>query len=476
MDMKMRNFLRGGVQSLTVAFLCLGALPAFAADAPVSRQQRLETIDQELGRGHWEAAAAAAREAVAKARLSPFSQDLAAPAARLAVAEAGLGRAVDAVWHWHVAQNLDPEPLSADALRSFGPPGKLLESQRLRPAGQPPAGLEVQTVPDLHLRRVEGAAPVLPPEVQALPVPKWMRVQLVIDAEGRPRDPVVLGGGLPGMTWEVLETVRTWRFEPFQADGRPRAVFYQLVINPPAGKPLLDTLPSDPALKDVEALLRAGDWKAADRKASRSWGQELSHPVVDRHGLAAALTLLALSDAGSGREAEAICRWQAAQTLDPDLYHADLSAYGTAGALLARNRWGDAVPDLAGRAAGVQSPVVDKHPVPRFHPAKLAGNVVVAGVIDARGGLRQPVAIAASAPTSWEAVEASALAAVCGWSYKPATASGRPVAMAQTVVFHYPATLYPYPPLGPAGGVRAPAYTTPLPPGRLPPPRIWDQN
>jgi hypothetical protein len=69
----------------------------------------------------------AAREAAAAAARSPFGRDLALPVARLAVAEAGLGREADALWHWQVARNLDPRPLSAEELRAFGPPGELLE-------------------------------------------------------------------------------------------------------------------------------------------------------------------------------------------------------------------------------------------------------------------------------------------------------------------------------------------------------------
>jgi hypothetical protein len=468
------------------AVLWLWAAPALATDpiAPTAPTDPIHSIDQQLHRGEWEAAAKAAREAVAAARASPFGRDTAAPLARLALAEAGLGREADAVWHWQVALNLDPNPLSAVALSAFGPPGELLGRNRLRSAGRQPAGLDVRNVPHLQLRRLQGTAPQLSPEVQRLPLPKWLRVQLVIDAEGRPRDPVVLGGGLPGMTWEVLETVRDWRFEPFQGSSGPVPVFYQLSINPPAGRPLAEMLQSDPLLTEVETLLRAGEWRAAEKRARRSWDKMLGRPSIGRPSLAAALTLLALAEAANGKEAEAICRWQAAQNVAPEIYQADLSAYGAAGTLLARNCWGDAVPELvdqtADQAADVRAPTQAGLPPLHFLPPQLAGSVLVAGVVDARGGLRQPVALSTSAlmdKVRQEALEAGALEAVCGWRFHPASAAGQPVAMAHTVVFRSsPWIVSPYSSLGPEGGLRQSPYTTPLPPGRLPPPRPWEQH
>jgi hypothetical protein len=456
------------------ATLFLLAVPVFGASDP---KARLESIDRHLHKGEWEAAAQDAREAAAAACKSPFGRDLALPAARLAVAEAGLGREADAVWHWHVAQNLDPSPLSRDALRAFGPPGELLERNRLRPAGQPPAGLDVWTVANLHLRRLQGSDPKLSPEVQALPVPKWLRVQLVVDAAGRPRDPVVLGGGLPGMTWQVLEAVRDWRFEPREVDGRPTPVFYQLSINSPAGKPLADMVPADPLLTDVEALLRRGAWKEAEKKASGSWPRILGQASLGRPGLAAALALRALADAGDGQEAEAVCRWQAAQTVSTEIYHADLSAYGAPGALLARNRWGDAMPELADREAGVREPTLGKHAMPKSLPWNrvIGSGLLVAGVIDERGGLRQPVALLARMQppaVSQEVLEASALEAVCGWSFHPAMAGGRPVAVAQTISFLFA----PSPQAGVAAGLRPPAWTPPLSPSQTPPARPWQTH
>jgi tetratricopeptide (TPR) repeat protein len=459
------------------AVLWLWTAPALAT-GPIDATDPIHSIDQQLHRGEWEAAAKAALEAVAAARASPFGRATAAPLARLALAEAGLGREADAVWHWQVALNLDPNPLSAAALSAFGPPGELLGRNRLRSTGRQPAGLDVRSVPHLQLRRLQGTAPKLSPEVQRLPLPKWLRVQLVIDAEGRPRDPVVLGGGLPGMTWEVLEAVRDWRFEPFQVSSGPVPVFYQLSINPPAGRPLAEMLQSDPLLTEVETLLRAGEWRAAEKRARRSWTKMLGRPSLGRPGLAAALTLLALAEAANGKEAEAICRWQAAQNVAPEIYQADLSAYGAAGALLARNRWGDALPDLVDQTADVRPPTPAGFPFLHFLPPQLAGSVLVAGVVDVRGGLRQPVALSTSALTDQvrpEALEAGALEAVCGWRFHPALSAGQPVAMAHTVVFRSsPWIVSPYSSFGPESGLRQPAWTPP--PGHTPTPHPWDQN
>jgi len=458
--------------------LCLSAAlllgtPVFGA---TDAKARLESIDQQLHRQEWQAAATAAREAAAAAGKSPFGRELALPIARLAVAEAGLGREADALWSWQVAQNLDPHPLSAEALRAFGPPGELLERHRLRPAGQAPDGLAVRAVESPRPRRVQGADPKLSPDVQALPVPQWLRVELVIDADGRPRDPVVLGGGLPGMTWQVLDAVRAWRFEPVPVDGRPSAVFYELSINPPAGKPLAEMMPSDPLLADLEAVVRRGAWKEALKKADKSWPQLLNLTALGRPGLAAALALRALADAGNGQDAEAVCRWQAAQVVDPGIYHADLSAYGAAGALLARNRWGAALPALTDRESGLREPSLGKHTVSASLPwQRVAGNgVLVAGVIDERGAFRQPVALLTtmrSAAATREALEASALGGLCGWTFHPATADGRPVAVTQTLNYRFEPNQ--------RGGVVIDFRTPPSPvspPAHTAPARPWEKH
>jgi TonB family protein len=223
-----------------------------------------------------------------------------------------------------------------------------------------------------------------------------------------------------------------------RVDGRPVAVFYQLAVKPPSGKPLSDLLPPEPRLTAIDGELRAGQWKEAQGKAWGFWRKSIA--VAAKHGrpgLAAALALEALADAGIGKEGEAICRWQAAQTLDPEIYHADLSAYGAAGALLERNRWGELLPALADGAAA-EAPTRDRQPIPKsLVRLGIEGTVMVGAVVDERGSLRQPVVLSASHPRTVQRdmLEAGTLEAVCAWSYHPATLSGRPVAVAQTVPF-----------------------------------------
>jgi hypothetical protein len=103
----------------------------------------------------------------------------------------------------------------------------------------------------------------------------------------------------------------------------------------------------------------------------------------------------------------------------------------------------------------------------------------VAGVIDARGGLRQPVALFTSARTAQvrqDALEAGALEAVCGWRFHPATAAGQPVAMVQTVVFRSSRRLVsPFFSVGsPGGGPREPAWSPPS--GHTPLAHGWEQH
>lgn len=56
-------------------------------------------------------------------------------------------------------------------------------------------------------------------------------LQAVIDAEGNVQNLKVLKGLPMGLDLSALETVKTWRYEPALRDGKPVAVFLNLMVN-----------------------------------------------------------------------------------------------------------------------------------------------------------------------------------------------------------------------------------------------------
>jgi len=117
-----------------MALLTVSPLTAAAAADPIA------AIDAKLRAGEWTAAHELALAQLDIARGSLYPSYLSSVAARLAAAEAGLGRGEDAVWHWQAAQNLDRDPLSPETLASFGEAGAVLAGHRLRRLGEQPIG------------------------------------------------------------------------------------------------------------------------------------------------------------------------------------------------------------------------------------------------------------------------------------------------------------------------------------------------
>jgi hypothetical protein len=415
-------------------------------EVPVTFEDPLAAIDAQLRRKEWLQARAAALDLIEKTRTRLVGTELAGPVSRLALAEAGWGHEEAAAWHWHVAQNLDRSILSAEELATFGAPGELLARHRLRQAGAAPAGLTVFEPEDSQVRagrRLQGEIPKLTQDLASLSVPKSLRVQVVVDSEGRPSQPVVLAGGVPGMIWEVLEGLRDWRYEPARKGEAAVAVFRTVSVNNPSEKPLAGFTRFAKQRAEAESLLRAGRWRSAGQLGAKLWEATLSSQentlpdlagVMSLPDLAGVMTLRALADAGLGRENQAVCRWQAAQHLDPNLFNADLSPYGTAGALLEKNRWGEAPTQ---RFDGYVTPQArHKIEIPQASRVMaLEGTIEIAAIRGRDGGLRQPLLLRAgsldntllegfrASSSNSKAVFASRLVAlnaldsVCNWTF-----------------------------------------------------------
>jgi hypothetical protein len=216
-----------------------------------------------------------------------------------------------------------------------------------------------------------------------------LRVQAVITPAGRLTEPVVLAGSAPGVTYEILENLRGWRYEPAQQRKRPVAVFRNLTVQLSGGEFLAG---GEGQIARVEGLVRSGSWGAARDGARSLWYQALEKPAVTQREIATLLMLRALAEAGLGMEAEAVCRWQAAQYVEPQLQSADLSAYGSAGQMLEKNQR-----QTAGAFTGDKPARIARESKPEYPRAALRlpikGEVVLGATVGPAGAVRQPLVL-----------------------------------------------------------------------------------
>ena len=206
---------------LALASLAVPALAEKVTEMPVELKaalDRSERIQELLLRGEWAPAEAEARAGLAADVEHPV-EDPAKLLALLSVVEEKQGRYDDAAWHWQEVQAMTG---TAD-LSSFGAPA-LVAKIPARRLDEAPAGLAVRKEGDggpplTPARRVSGEAAKLPGSRR--PMPLGIRVQVIVDAEGRVRQPVVAASTSAILTYVVLEAMRGWRFTPAQqAAGR----------------------------------------------------------------------------------------------------------------------------------------------------------------------------------------------------------------------------------------------------------------
>lgn len=429
-------------------------------EAQAETERQLAEVDGQLRRGEWERA-----QAVMRARLDTLFKETDQPLtfyspgpspvealARLAVAEAGLGREADALWHWQAAQALGSAPLGPEQLRLFGAPGAFLDRHPRRRPDEAPAGMTVRRAGDggppfVPPRHLEGEIATPAAGSEPIGYPEWLRVQVVVGADGNVSRPVLLQSTSWRLAYRVLEGLRSWRFEPARVDGAPVAAFHEVQVNPPADSPPLDQL-YRPAgeIAEVAALLRAGEWAKADKKGDRLWRRAFDANLQTREFYGLLLTLRALAEVGVGRADEAICRWHAAQALARPLFHADLSAYGAPGELLERNRWAlsqlsEVVQTVKSNVQGkaqVQRPEIRRRVDPLYpefrRSERAAGTVILETVIDERGVVRNTRILRSDSGLDFDV---AAIDAVCAWRFEPARFENKPVKVYYSLTINF---------------------------------------
>jgi hypothetical protein len=195
------------------------APPAAAPEAAAPGgdwQARTEAVIGQLQRGEWASAEAGSRGLLAEmvawiAGGEAAPRSLALMTAFQAVAEAGLGRDDDALWHWHIAQQLAPE-IGAMKVGGFGAAGAVLLGQEPRRD----CATAVREGPGVTRPRPrERPRPEYPDALRAAGVRGVVTIEALVGVDGTPRQPRVLTPGVaPTLVLAAAESVRRSRFEP----------------------------------------------------------------------------------------------------------------------------------------------------------------------------------------------------------------------------------------------------------------------
>lgn len=248
---------RGGPRvrrNLGFAMALLCAVPAYATNPqPVQRVvrgvvenwvDRLKRIDDELRASRWKSAKRASDFLLSEMREriegGPASGGLLAMASLYrALAEAGLGDEREAAWDFRMALALYPDYARVD-LSPYDEAGVRLEALRVRPPVSPaPAGDAAADQPlpgGLNIRppeRLRAPAPVFPFAKFNACLTGRVIIMVVIDRDGRVRDPSIVEAEDPVLAFSAMDAVRAWRFRPARigTKGEPATVFYTLTVN-----------------------------------------------------------------------------------------------------------------------------------------------------------------------------------------------------------------------------------------------------
>ncbi len=248
-EMLLHSCVKGGfpmssartlILALLLALMLAPSAPLQAASNPVQEfAERMETIEGQLLAGEWQRAWKGSSKLVDD--LTPrlgtgkeSSRFLARAVTQRALAAAGLGKEEEAVWYWHTAQNLDPDFRTVE-LDGYGKAGELLERNRLRKRGEADAAvLPVRAEGAIQPPVLKsGKSPRLPPALWKLAGKESLVVQCIVDADGRPRDPVIVSGSrLPSYSHSALLALRDWRFAPAQSAQGAVPVLWNVRIVP----------------------------------------------------------------------------------------------------------------------------------------------------------------------------------------------------------------------------------------------------
>lgn len=226
------------MRSAILILLALSPAPS-EGGATSEHWPALEKIDAALRSGKWKPARKQAQKlAAAVVKTSWYGAELDKVLAELAfqqaAALANLGERDEAIWYWHIAQNLDFRIVRKD-LAPYGDAAKLLREFPLRTPGKVPAGF--RTYPRDGNDRAPGLPKISEQKIltntgATIDKPGDCAVELVLDAAGKTHQPVVISTHLnPIVIYYVLEEMLEFPpFVPATYDREPVDCLFELTI------------------------------------------------------------------------------------------------------------------------------------------------------------------------------------------------------------------------------------------------------
>jgi len=226
--MKARALLAGLVVAAPVVAQLLAPEPELPPGAAAKWRQALAANEAELRAGRWDRAAKGAQrlldEMVAKLARGQGAEPLLGQAAlERALARAGLGEDLDAVWDYWAARALDAEVAKSD-LTSYGDAGKRLteaiaaDQLLVESADHACTGSDCGDF--VRPKELEAPEPVFPRGSARRCTPGAFLVGAVVGGDGRLHHPVLSELREPTLAWVALDTLRRFRYQPATSAGK----------------------------------------------------------------------------------------------------------------------------------------------------------------------------------------------------------------------------------------------------------------
>lgn len=201
----------------------------------------VEKVEDTLRSGKWKSGAKKAQrlvdEVVRKSWRGPELKKVLSRLALLqAIAEANLGKDREAIWHWHVACNLDFRVRKTD-FSGWGEAGKLLLEYPLRKRGGVPVGFDpLKPALTDHVRPPAVQRQAVPPVVlentgAALDHRGDLEVEVIVDQDGVLHHPVVLSELNPVIVYATLQSLFERKpFIPGTVNGEARDFVFDITV------------------------------------------------------------------------------------------------------------------------------------------------------------------------------------------------------------------------------------------------------
>lgn len=231
------RYLSCWVAFFGVVFAGLLATPSPAGAAGSKRwNEKLQKVLADLRAERWAEAQAGSQELLDDfgRRLAPgekADRSVALVVMCRALAEAGQGREAEAVWDWHVAQQIDPS-IEGWSFAEFGAAGSVLDRHRLSNDPRPPV------VDPLASPGIEPAEKLGEPRFPIWPEAAYrsgwgglIQVEAVIGVDGGLSHPrLIQAPPVATMTLAAFDAARANRFRPARRGDEPVASIYQFTM------------------------------------------------------------------------------------------------------------------------------------------------------------------------------------------------------------------------------------------------------